>query len=215
MHGQPYCLNMPVTEIMSTKLPCTLIRCIIGGARLVEHLRSLAVEIDELPGQITSRTTALASSLLAIPGCGPLIAAKLIVKIKTARGERFHSKDAFASGGVEAGVDGDAAAAPILSLLTELDKRTGYLDCFTHAGGKQSRTPELKRNLTAVLLAYSTSLGLTRVAEAWPDLLRHPGLDIGMVCAGGDAAGGEPDDHRLPPTPAADPDLRGRHPVLQ
>ncbi|MCK9900788.1 hypothetical protein MXD63_11940 [Frankia sp. Cpl3] len=30
------------------------------------------------------------------------------------------------------------------------------MDCFTHAGGKQSRTPELKRNLLAVLLAHST-----------------------------------------------------------
>lgn len=55
--------------------------------------------------------------------------------------------------------------APIVSLLIELDKRTGYLDCFTHAGGKQSRTPELKRNLIAVLLAASTNLGLTRMAE--------------------------------------------------
>ena len=56
--------------------------------------------------------------------------------------------------------------APIVSLLIELDKRTGYLDCFTHAGGKQSRISELKRNLIAVLLAYSTNLGLTRMAEA-------------------------------------------------
>nr|WP_235204493.1 Tn3 family transposase [Nocardia otitidiscaviarum] len=56
--------------------------------------------------------------------------------------------------------------APIVSLLIELDKRTGYLDCFTHATGKQARTPELKRNLIAVLLAYSTNLGLTRMAEA-------------------------------------------------
>lgn len=30
--------------------------------------------------------------------------------------------------------------APIVSLLIELDKRTGFLDCFTHAGGKQTRT---------------------------------------------------------------------------
>lgn len=56
--------------------------------------------------------------------------------------------------------------APIVSLLIELDKRTGYLDCFTHAGGKQARSPELKRNLIAVLRAYSTNLGLTRMAEA-------------------------------------------------
>ncbi|MEU1522739.1 Tn3 family transposase [Nocardia rhamnosiphila] len=56
--------------------------------------------------------------------------------------------------------------APIVSLLIELDKRTGYLDCFTHASGKQARTPESKRNLIAVLLAYSTNLGLTRMGEA-------------------------------------------------
>ena len=56
--------------------------------------------------------------------------------------------------------------APIVSLLIELDKRTAYLDCFTHAGGKQARTPELKRNLIAVLISHSTNLGLTRMAEA-------------------------------------------------
>nr|WP_280423919.1 transposase [Nocardia carnea] len=56
--------------------------------------------------------------------------------------------------------------APIVSLLIELDKRTHYLDCFTHTGGQATRTPELKRNLIAVLLAHSTNLGLTRMAEA-------------------------------------------------
>ncbi|WP_224386186.1 Tn3 family transposase [Pseudonocardia sp. ICBG1293] len=56
--------------------------------------------------------------------------------------------------------------APIVSLLIEMDKRTGFLDCFTHAGGKQARTRELKRNLIAVLLAQSTNLGLTRMADA-------------------------------------------------
>ncbi|MGH3863705.1 DUF4158 domain-containing protein, partial [Actinokineospora sp.] len=56
--------------------------------------------------------------------------------------------------------------ASIVSLLIELDKRTGFLDCFTHAGGKQSRSPELKRNLIAVLISHSTNLGLTRMADA-------------------------------------------------
>lgn len=56
--------------------------------------------------------------------------------------------------------------APIVSLLIELDKRTGYLDCFTHASGKQARSAELKRNLIAVLVTYSTNLGLTSMAEA-------------------------------------------------
>ncbi len=105
--------------------------------------------------------------------------------------------------------------APIVSLLIELDKRTGYLDCFTHAGGKQARSPELKRNLIAVLLAYSTNLGLTRMAEAsglsydilaWTsewyvreETLRAANLTI-------------IDYHqRLPLTPG----LRRRHPVVE
>lgn len=56
--------------------------------------------------------------------------------------------------------------APIVSLLIEMDQRTGLLDCFTHAGGKATRSPELKRNLIAVLLAHATNLGLTRMADA-------------------------------------------------
>jgi len=56
--------------------------------------------------------------------------------------------------------------APIVSLLIELDKRTGLLDCFTHAGGRQTRTSEVKRNLIAVLISHSTNLGLTRMADA-------------------------------------------------
>jgi hypothetical protein len=46
------------------------------------------------------------------------------------------------------------------------------------------------------------------------DPLRHPGLDIGVVRAGGDAARGEPGDHRPPPADAAGRGLRHRHPVL-
>ncbi|MGW3473552.1 hypothetical protein ACWDKQ_35055 [Saccharopolyspora sp. NPDC000995] len=42
--------------------------------------------------------------------------------------------------------------APVVSLLIELDKHTGFLDCFTHAGGKQARSNELTRNLIAVIL---------------------------------------------------------------
>ncbi len=56
--------------------------------------------------------------------------------------------------------------ATIVSLLIEMDARTGFLDAFTHAGGKQARSPELKRNLVAVLIAGATNLGLTRMAEA-------------------------------------------------
>ncbi|MFC4899487.1 Tn3 family transposase [Streptosporangium amethystogenes subsp. fukuiense] len=57
--------------------------------------------------------------------------------------------------------------APIASLLIELDVRTGFLDCFTHAGGrKQAKSAELKRNILAVLIAMATNLGLARMSEA-------------------------------------------------
>jgi Tn3 transposase DDE domain len=48
----------------------------------------------------------------------------------------------------------------------ELDRHTGFLDAFTHAGGKQARSAQLKRNLLAVLIGLATNLGLTRMAEA-------------------------------------------------
>lgn len=42
---------------------------------------------------------------------------------------------------------------PVASLLVEVDARTGFLDALTHAGGKVTRSAELKRNLIYVLLA--------------------------------------------------------------
>jgi hypothetical protein len=57
--------------------------------------------------------------------------------------------------------------APIASLLIELDVRTGFLDCFTHAGGrKHARSVDLKRNILSVLIANATNLGLARMSEA-------------------------------------------------
>jgi hypothetical protein len=57
--------------------------------------------------------------------------------------------------------------APIASLLIELDGRTKFLDCFTHAGGKKlTQSPELRRNILAVLIAMATNLGLARMSEA-------------------------------------------------
>jgi transposase len=61
---------------------------------LVEHLRLLTDEIDELTAEITLRVSAIAPSLLAIVGCGALTAAKIIGE--TAHAGRFHSKDAYA-----------------------------------------------------------------------------------------------------------------------
>lgn len=45
--------------------------------RLVDHLRRLTVEVDELAAEITSQATVFAPSLLAIPGCAALTAAKI------------------------------------------------------------------------------------------------------------------------------------------
>jgi hypothetical protein len=57
--------------------------------------------------------------------------------------------------------------APIASLLIELDHRTGYLSCFTHAGGrKRAMSGELKRNILAVLIANAANLGLVKMGEA-------------------------------------------------
>ena len=55
------------------------------AARLVDHLRRLTVEIVELAAEITSRTTVLAPSLLAIPGCGALTAATIIGERRAGR----------------------------------------------------------------------------------------------------------------------------------
>ena len=57
--------------------------------------------------------------------------------------------------------------APVASLLIELDHRTGFLDCFTHAGGhKHARSTETRRNILAVLIARATNLGLTQMSES-------------------------------------------------
>lgn len=55
---------------------------------------------------------------------------------------------------------------PIASLLVEMDRHTGFLDCFVHAGGKQTRSPQLKRNLIACLIGLSTNLGLHGMAAS-------------------------------------------------
>lgn len=62
--------------------------------RLIEHLRMLTTEIDELAAEITDRVTVVAPSLLTIVGCGPLTAAKIVGE--TVQVPRFRSKDAFA-----------------------------------------------------------------------------------------------------------------------
>jgi len=57
-------------------------------------LQVLTLEINALTAEITERVTVVAPSLLAIVGCGPLTAAKILGE--TAQVRRFRSKDAFA-----------------------------------------------------------------------------------------------------------------------
>jgi transposase len=61
---------------------------------LVERLRILNVEIKQLEEEITTLVEQLAPSLVAICGCGPLTAAKILGE--TAGITRFRSNDAYA-----------------------------------------------------------------------------------------------------------------------
>jgi transposase len=61
---------------------------------LVERCRQLTVEINALHGEITAMITPLAPALLAVCGCGPLTAAKIVAE--TAGVDRFRSASAYA-----------------------------------------------------------------------------------------------------------------------
>jgi transposase len=61
---------------------------------ITERCRQLTVEIKKLEQEITTLVEALAPSLVAICGCGPLTAAKILGE--TAGIDRFHSADAYA-----------------------------------------------------------------------------------------------------------------------
>ena len=61
---------------------------------LVQHLRALTVQIDQMHTEIEARVHQLVPTLLAIVGVGPLTAAKIVGE--TAGVDRFASKDAYA-----------------------------------------------------------------------------------------------------------------------
>jgi len=62
--------------------------------RHLTRIRDITREAADLEKQISRLVTDLAPTLLAIPGCGPLTAAKLLGE--TADISRFHSRDAYA-----------------------------------------------------------------------------------------------------------------------
>lgn len=61
---------------------------------LTDRCRSLTIEINQLQHEISQLVSALAPSLLAVCGCGPLTAAKILAE--TAGIDRFKSNDAYA-----------------------------------------------------------------------------------------------------------------------
>lgn len=61
---------------------------------LVARCRDITLQVDQLTTEITDLVERQAPSLLAIPGCGALTAAKIVGE--TAGIERFKSKDAYA-----------------------------------------------------------------------------------------------------------------------
>jgi len=61
---------------------------------LLGRIRDLTVRINELQREITQLVRPLAPSLLAMPGCGPLSAAKILGEVAGAA--RFRSRAAFA-----------------------------------------------------------------------------------------------------------------------
>ncbi|MFC9626147.1 hypothetical protein ACFTXM_41365 [Streptomyces sp. NPDC056930] len=78
---------------------------------------------------------------------------------------------------------------PITSLLVNTDRHTGFPDCSAHAGGKQTRSPQLKRNLIACLIGLPTNLGLRtgrpRPAESRTTCrrVRRSGTSVRRRCA--------------------------------
>ncbi len=64
------------------------------AVELVDRTRELTVRINELTREITAMVTDLAPTLLALQGCGPLSAAKLVAE--AAGIDRFRSRSAFA-----------------------------------------------------------------------------------------------------------------------
>jgi Tn3 transposase DDE domain len=63
-------------------------------------------------------------------------------------------------------LSGMLPVVPIASLLVEVDARTGLTDHLTHAAGKATRSPELKRHLFYVLLAEATNMSLAEMAAS-------------------------------------------------
>lgn len=83
--------NLDALAAQLTGLAGTVARI---ARELVERCRLLTLEINQLEREIAALVGQLAPALLAICGCGPLTAAKIVGE--TAGVDRFKSKDAYA-----------------------------------------------------------------------------------------------------------------------
>ena len=111
-------------------------------------------------------------------------------------------------------VDERLPRVELSELLVEVDGWTGFSGCLEHAGGREPRSRDLTRHLYAAILAQGCNLGLT---PHGPDLrphLRPPGLVHHLVPPRGDAAGRRGEAGQLPASPAPEPVLGRRHPLV-
>jgi transposase len=82
-------LDQVATRIAGT--PGTVARL---ARELLQRIRTMTRDIEDLTTELTELVSAMAPTLLAIPGCGTLTASKIIGEV--AGVDRFKSKDAFA-----------------------------------------------------------------------------------------------------------------------
>ena len=100
------------------------------------------------------------------------------------------------------------------ALLIEVDQLTGFSEEFTHAGGAQPRNPELRRNLYASLITYACNLGYAGMADASGISEDAARLDLTVVPAPRDAAGGQHASGQRPPRAPARDAVGRRHAVV-
>jgi transposase len=123
------------------------------ASELVERARAITVQEHALTCEIASIVAVVAPNLLAMPGVGPLIAAKIVGEVADVR--RFKSKDAFAR-------HNGTAPLPVWSSNTERFRlsRTGnrQLNCALH---RIALTQARYNNDARVFLARRREMGNT------------------------------------------------------
>jgi hypothetical protein len=130
--------------------------CQVAG-RSPEAAEALALADDELHTALTELETVLASGVgpVRLTDAGELVIPRLEAETVPAGVDALRDELA-----------GMLPRIPIASLLVEIDARTGLFDDFVHAAGKVTRSAELKRNLTYVILAEAMNMGLAAMAES-------------------------------------------------